>query len=357
MRNRYVDYLRGTAILLVLALHFLILPPSLPGVLAVAVVASNGYYGVSIFFVISGYLITSRILAHFGSLQRVSFKEFYAMRAGRIVPCLLAILAILLILNDVGPRSFHDPHVWKMAWYALTFRFNIYRNHFSTSVLAWDVLWSLSIEEVFYIVFPLVCRTVCNQKAMVLVLMAMVAYGPLYRHQHRNGDGLYAYLGCSDLIAMGCVTAIVAAVWPPSSGRVRKILAMGGAAVLAGSLIWLPIYAHLIAGPTVVGLGAAAYLYAFHGRGGAAAPERLWAGGLRPLAACGRLSYEIYLFHGVIALCLLDFYNPGAHPVAASLRCTALFCILTFGISGLVAKFYSEPAGRFLRRILAGNPR
>src|SRR5580698_11182640 len=96
LRSARVDFLRGVAIFAVLALHFSLtynlvksplaqlLPPAW-----IRAAVNNGNYGVTIFFVISGFLITSNNLRRYGELQRVRLRQFYALRFARIIPPLL----------------------------------------------------------------------------------------------------------------------------------------------------------------------------------------------------------------------------------------------------------------------------
>ena len=198
MRNPYVDYLRGASILLVLGCHFTILPPSFPGIAFILAITANGYYGVSIFFVISGYLITSRTLTRYGNLSAVSLREFYAMRLGRIGPCLVVSLAALVALNAANISGFTNDDIWTRLFYALTFRFNLYDVHHGGTILAWAVLWSLSVEELFYLTFPLACRLYQSTPYLCIVLIVVVLNGPWYRYKYYliegNAYGILMYL-------------------------------------------------------------------------------------------------------------------------------------------------------------------
>jgi peptidoglycan/LPS O-acetylase OafA/YrhL len=111
-RNARIDLLRGIAIVLVLFHHFNIayrldgtVLARLLGWDAVRAVARNGNYGVTMFFVISGFLITSNAKRRWGALDSVKVREFYGMRVARIIPCLLLLLAVVNVLAWAGLRS------------------------------------------------------------------------------------------------------------------------------------------------------------------------------------------------------------------------------------------------------------
>ena len=169
MRDAGIDVLRGLSVLLVVAashvnLRFALnhydVAKLLPKPLA-RVVFWSGYYAVIVFFVISGFLITSLSLRRWSSLGRIDARAFYWMRFARIVPCLVALLLVLSVLHLAGAHDYViDPcarSLPRAIVAALTFHFNWLEGTRGYLPGSWDVLWSLSIEEAFYVVFPLVC--------------------------------------------------------------------------------------------------------------------------------------------------------------------------------------------------------
>ena len=111
-RNAPIDLLRGVAIGLVLLLHFsltyrLSKSPLADwlGVGAVRALVNNGNYGVTMFFVVSGYLITSNKLRRFGTIGAIDVRAFYVMRAARILPLLLLAVLIIVVLGWACRRS------------------------------------------------------------------------------------------------------------------------------------------------------------------------------------------------------------------------------------------------------------
>ena len=114
MRNYKIDILRGVSILLVLIHHFNIpyklhdtfLGIPIGGESLSTLIARNGNYGVTMFFVISGFLITPHTLQRSGSLAQIKLKDFYIRRIARIMPCLVLLVAMVSVLGSLGLQPF-----------------------------------------------------------------------------------------------------------------------------------------------------------------------------------------------------------------------------------------------------------
>src|SRR5271168_4872498 len=218
-----VDLLRGLAILFVLMNHVnmrLLLADvpytrGLPEQLVSSLVW-NGQRGVQIFFAVSGFLITSTTLRRWQSLPNVSVSAFYQMRFARIAPLLVALLAILSILHFAGVSHFtvspKTGGLGRALLAALTFHVNVLEAHRGYLPGNWDILWSLSVEEVFYLFFPVVCRVFGRSKLFFGILFSLVALGPFARTVFAHGNEIweeYSYLGGMEGIALGCLTALI----------------------------------------------------------------------------------------------------------------------------------------------------
>jgi len=166
-RNPGIDALRGLSILLVMVLHISLRIPLketglamfLPRRILLAL-SDNGYEAVFIFFVISGFLITGRALRRWSSLGRIDRRAFYARRLARIAPCLVLLVSVLSLFDlarvpefVIGPGQ----SLRRAALSVLALHLNWYEGRTGYLPAGWDVLWSLSIEEVFYLGFPLIC--------------------------------------------------------------------------------------------------------------------------------------------------------------------------------------------------------
>jgi len=366
-RDAGIDLLRGLAVLLVVVHHINLrfalnhydVANLLPKPLA-RVVFWSGYYAVIVFFVISGFLITGLSLRRWQSLGRIDARAFYAMRFARIVPCLVALLVVLSVLHLAGAHDYViDPSrasLPRAIVAALTFHFNWLEGTRGYLPGSWDVLWSLSIEEAFYVAFPLVCLLVRRENLLVVPLLALIAVGPFVRVWSADIEPWdeYAYLACFDGIAFGCLAALVHARLAPSRGWLWAAFAVGAAAMLlivafrqtanALGLISTGLYI------TVLELGAALVLVAFAGGLFANASWR----GTRTIRAIGRWSYEIYLTHMFVVFATVALFKA----TGASLAFVGAWYLGALAVSvvlgAIVARWYSEPANAALRaRLLA----
>lgn len=361
-RNFTIDVLRGISISVVLILHFHLsysLIESPLGVVlpadAINAVARNGNYGVTMFFVISGFLITSTTIRRYGSLATVDVPGFYAFRFARIVPCLLLALVLIAGLGALGQPAFVNAA--KPGWpevsmpvavlSVLTFWHNILMQYTWYFNYAMNVYWSLSVEEMFYLVFPFICIATRRVGITVTIWMAAIAYGPVYRYYHSDNEiyFMYAYQACFDAIAFGCCAALVA----------RKISLKGmvggvvriAAAILVGATYLAGIRGHEVFGFTLVAAGTAILLVGADGERVPAPLQRNRAlAGLRWL---GQRSYELYLFHIIVLGLMRSIWPRGTLAYGDKAPAFAAFVGLSALAAWAVSRFYVEPLNAGLR--------
>jgi peptidoglycan/LPS O-acetylase OafA/YrhL len=357
-----VDLLRGLAIFLVLMNHvnmrllFAGVPYTrgLPHQLVSSLVW-NGQRGVQMFFAISGFLITSTALRRWNSLKAIGIGDFYRLRFARIGPLLLALLAVLSVLHLAHVENFvvssKTGGLGRALIAALTFHVNVLEARRRYLPGNWDILWSLSVEEVFYLFFPLVCRLAGRRKLLILILAGFVVLGPFARAMFAQGNEVwreYSYLGGMDAIALGCLTAIVLsrrqlsrrAVWMAGGIGLALLIFSLGFTRLAEE--WGLYRSGL--DMSIVALGTCIFI--------AAAATAQWRSPrlLSPLAKLGQRSYEVYLTHMFVVFALFAVFVRMGKPM---IGVPALFItvIVIAGLLGeLVARFYSEPMNRLLRR-------
>jgi peptidoglycan/LPS O-acetylase OafA/YrhL len=370
-RVQSIDVLRGLAVILVVLHHIHLrfkfnhfdvttLVPEATG----KVLFWSGYYSVIAFFVMSGFLITSLSLRRWGTLDKISLPAFYRMRVARIVPCLLLLIAVLSGLHLAGFTDyFVNPDrasLGRVVAAALTFHINWLEGTRGYLPGSWDVLWSLSVEEVFYLGFPLLCLLLRNERWVLPGVLALIVIGPINRTLLEGRDPWmdYAYLSCMDGIAFGCLAAWISARTQMTRSVVRAAMAVGVAAIV---LIVVLRTLTLDLGLTTVGLnvtilelGVALVLYALANGVG----NQVLSKGTGLIQLAGRSSYEIYLTHMFVVLGLMHPFkalfgetpNRAAFPIAY-----AIMLAFSIALGCALSRWYSEPLNRKLRRHI-GSP-
>jgi peptidoglycan/LPS O-acetylase OafA/YrhL len=325
------------------------------------VVFWSGYFAVITFFVISGFLITNLSLRRWRSLGRIALKEFYWLRFARIVPCLLLLVALLAALHVARAKAFVIPperaSLGRAVLAALTFHVNWLEGHHGYLPGTWDVLWSLSVEEVFYLSFPVLCLVLRDGRWLLVPLLALIAIGPFNRAALAGQQPWeeYAYLSCMDGIAFGCLAALLAARLRLRPLVLRSMLSLGAAAILLivgfRSLTPSLTLHRLGLGVSVLELGVAMTLIPLWRGVGTAALTR----GTGLIRSIGRSSYEIYLTHMLVILGLMPLMVELKPARSWIVAWYVALLTLSVALGALVDKLYSGPVNRALRS-LARSP-
>lgn len=363
-RNAYIDLLRGAAIVCVLILHFSLsygIRQSPIGLLPDALIralAQNGNYGVTIFFVISGYLITRLSLQRWGDLAGIDVRAFYVMRVARIMPPLLPALTLIVVLGSLGVPSFSNTdgghslpasHFLLGAGSVLTFWHNVLMQSAGYFNYCLNIYWSLSVEEMFYLLVPLLCRTLRRTWMLVAACALLIVLAPCYRAAHSDNEiyYMYGYLACFDAIAIGCLCAMLERALRPGPGLARALL-WGGAAAMAA--LYVRGYEGIEAlGFSVMALCAGVFLM---GAAGAAPMAALAARISAPLRWMGRHSYELYLYHIIVLALLRNLMVKADLTAVTRLLLLLLFVAVSCLLAALVARYVAQPANLALRRRL-----
>jgi peptidoglycan/LPS O-acetylase OafA/YrhL len=361
------------AILMVLLFHFVgTVPPSNWGERAIGGVTSYGSYGVELFFVLSGFLITGILCDSHN--KPYYFRNFYMRRLLRIFPLYYGVLALFFFVAPLipllrGPTL--DYLVDRQAW-AWLYAVNIYiakRGEWSFSYL--DHFWSLAIEEHFYFFWPLVVFLLARRPQTLIAASLATALCAILARLTGSLMGLSWWTTYVltpfrlDGLALGAILA-VAARQPGGMGRLARALPVVVTvvgALLAVTFVWtrlisreglelvLPIRAALI-----LMLLACLLVWAL------IAPERSATSRFfcsRPMVFLGTYSYGLYVYHHFISYYLSSNRTDlkltlwiGSHTTAVALQAT-LGASASLAVAYLSYELFEK---RFLRwkRLFAG---
>jgi peptidoglycan/LPS O-acetylase OafA/YrhL len=355
-RNLYVDRLRGLASLSVVLSHasgygFIdIMLYVVPYHVRVSI-AANAYHAVTLFFVISGFLITTKLLNDGDEAGRFSLSSFYRDRVARIAPCLILMLTAACGLAAIGIQAFRVDwsKIPSALWAVFTFQYNVWMPNRGMPRV-WDPLWSLSIEEVFYLVFPALSLLLRMRLLLVAGLAVLLVVGPV----HRATAGVYGYFSNFDQLAIGVLTALLtmrARLWFLSRSTLRLCRWGGISIILLTFWFTQDALKAKVWGPEFVALGAAIYLF------GSVDPVRPRSFGVLWIPQLfGRLSYEVYLFHMFFLVGIGRVSQPASQTASNAIEfdifLMAGFLLALAIFSMTVSRCYSEPANRLIRRTM-----
>ncbi len=313
---RPLDGLRGIAVLAVVLYHFT--PEVLPG----------GFLGVDVFFVLSGFLITSLLVREFESTGGIALREFWGRRARRLLPALLLILLVVAgyVVFFAGPAEAQHVSEDGLAalFYVGNWRFLASGQPYIQQYAAQAAsplrhMWSLAIEEQFYLIWPLVVgglgavvgrgtgragRRRRKFRRVVLCVCVVVAAASLLRMSmlYQPVDPNRVYYGTDTRIfamlfgaALGALTVgtptIVNRWW---RGSVVAAGCVASAALVAVMATITITSSSLYTGG--YGLVAAAMLLVLAAAAQPGANPLGWILGWRPLVGLGLISYGVYLW-------------------------------------------------------------
>jgi peptidoglycan/LPS O-acetylase OafA/YrhL len=359
-----VDVLRGVSIVAVVLFHInlhmslndVAFHKALPVQLA-RTLFWNGANGVTVFFAISGFLITTMTIRRWQSSNAIDIKAFYELRFARIAPLLLALLVVLSFFHLCGLEDFviapERASLGRALLAAVTFHINWLESVRGYLPGSWDVLWSLSVEEVFYLFFPLISRYSKSRTILAAVLLVFVAIGPFARTVLTKNEfwADRGYLSCMDAIALGCLSAMLVGSLQLSRFSAKAIQFVGAALIVlvmaARPLVSVLHLYNLGLDVTVLALGTCLVMIAMahtDSPGGKRTAILRWF---------GRNSYEVYLTHAFVVLWSVRLF--------VALKISQLWAPVWYlgvlALSGLlgatVARWYSEPLNRKLRQKIA----
>lgn len=325
-----LDGLRGIAILLVIYQHYFAFFPY----------AGYGWIGVDIFFVLSGFLITRILLNTKGHPYYLS--GFYIRRILRILPPYYLVLIIFPAIFYFIP-ALHDPYVYFRKYELIFWTYGqnwlyIFTSH-PKSNLFYSHLWSLAVEEQYYLVWPFIVLFCRNQRQLSYIIYLLVAIFIVSRTcawlywGSTPQTHLFQFLSRGDGLCFGSLLA----VWSldPSSLR-RKLLWLCFAAgiicllsVLASVTIIKSLPYFSIIGYSLLSvLFTLLLFYLLHYK------SRLVSFlGWRPLRYLGKISYGVYLYH----LPILILFNIWMKPIVHFFPEGSLLPAILISLAGLTA--------------------
>jgi peptidoglycan/LPS O-acetylase OafA/YrhL len=303
-----------------------------------------GYAGVAVFFVLSGYLITTLLLREEDRTGGISLRLFYIRRALRLFPALWLYLMVVGVIWLAGGLPHHPWHSFVSSLFYV--RNLVGRGHET------DHLWSLSIEEQFYILWPLVlCCLPHRNRARLLLALAGLAGVTVWRvYAARTGlasaGALYIRSDFRfDAPLFGCALALAQRVapsatrWLNSTGLRSAALAFIG---VVGLTTWVALRLHEAVYPgtdaTVVCLLGVVLILSQTGVHGYGSGVLAWT----PLVIIGQLSYGVYLWQQL-------FLGPLAHGFEG-IRVFPIGLAATFAVAGASYWFFERPLLRLKDR-------
>lgn len=349
-----IQALRALAVALVVLYH--LWPAYLHG----------GYVGVDVFFVISGYLISAHVMR---SLERGGFslRDFYARRIRRLLPASLAVLLVAGIATLVWAPQLHwidtGKNIVASAFYVENWSLLVNAVDYlgtSSDVIPSQHFWSLSVEEQFYAVWPIllvaavavaVRRGIPSRRVLAVVVATVVVLSLGYSILATAIDQSSAYFNTGTRVwefGIGTLLALWLAKAPAPGRWAIPVTWVGLLAILAAALLYtdstaFPGYLALV---PVLGT---AMVIAGRGRAGLGSARPVFA--LAPVQFLGNISYSVYLWHWPLIVLL-----PVAVGLPLSNGLKALILAVTLVLAWASKRFIEDPF-RADRPGTADNPR
>ncbi len=321
-----------------------------------------GGFGVTVFFFLSGYLITTLLRREAESTGQVSLKLFYLRRAVRILPPFYLVLSLALVLTLLGllPGPFAPATLVAQALHYSNFY--VIREGWQGLLAGTGVYWSLAVEEHFYLIFPalyvlMIRRSMSGrrQQALLLAGCAIVLGWRCWLVFGQGNIGDRTYIGSDtrfDSMLFGCALAVwrnpaldFEAAEGPS--RFELVASLAGVGLLLASFTLRdPAFRETVR-YSLQGLGLYPLFFVSIRH-----PRWLVVRvlNLRPVRFIGTLSFSLYLLHQVMMYLVLDL------PLGAPLR-AGLALGMSLLLSVAIWRYVERPLGKLRARLSASTPR
>ena len=321
-----IEGLRAVAIGFVVLYHAGL--PFLPG----------GFIGVDLFFVLSGYLITSLLIKELDSSGEINLLRFYARRVRRLLPASTLVVVITCLLEVIIASPMAQMEVLKAALTTTLYASNLYfahiqLNYFLRSLAPSPLLhtWSLAVEEQFYFVWPifllLLSRAVKSVRIRIVVIVGITILsfiGCVWLSSVNQVTAFFQPLPRAWEFSLGGLLALVPAHWLNAHENLCKRLGIAGliTLLLCGALVTnsATFPGYIVAIPVLATL---ATLQAGVGAPSSPAARLLsW----RPLQYLGKISYSLYLWHWPVLMIAPQVFP--SNSAAVRTGCVALSVLL-----------------------------
>jgi peptidoglycan/LPS O-acetylase OafA/YrhL len=315
-----LDGVRGVAILLVLGQH----APTRPLI--------DGFVGVTVFFCLSGYLITTLLVRQLltGSID---VRAFYRRRAARLCPALLTVVAVTIVVLLIGRRDLGVGQILAPAGAAVAYTTSLFdwTGHVFATKDYFNYTWSLSVEEQFYLLWPFALLWGCRRNprlfaAVIVSLIGVTLVLDLYLGLSRAVKyDQHEYFG-SDTNALPILAGALLAIVLHNGWPSRTVRYLAPCALLAVALLPVVAYRNDTYRPSlVIVAGTGLTLVALIGvvtRPRSATGSLLASGPMRWL---GERSYSIYLWNVLARIAILKVFG---HTLVGDLAWIAMFVVL-----------------------------
>lgn len=253
------------------------------------------WMGVDLFFILSGFLITGILISKKQEPMQQYFGHFYERRAKRILPPYMVLMVLVTLIFGIGS--------WIHQWYFYLFLMNLLLAIHLHEPEVLVILWSLAVEEQFYLIWPFVVRA-CKEKTIAIVAVSLMVIAPLLRWFctplfHLEWPIYTMTPFRMDCLAAGALLAVIAKrrpEWLPKYGLYGLLLPP----ICFVGLIWLGKLGYSTYGNTQIG-NTFIYMFTLWTCFGVMtwALSGKFVGILkwRPVVYIGRISYTIYLTH------------------------------------------------------------
>jgi len=300
----------------------------------------NGSTGVRIFFVLSGFLITSILLSEKIRKGNINFRIFYIRRFLRLLPPLIIFFSTVYMLMKLG-YIWHSRNALLFSFFYL---YNFVPNQYYTGELGHT--WSLAVEEQFYFTWPFIINYVTNNKKLIflglwiIVLCALFAYSYPHINSLKNYKPIRWFFPAVGPIILGCILATVNNIYP---ARLEAIISNNKLILIFGLIIFIsPIHPFAVMKKIsflIQSFGVCLFLiWIYYNQ------ESILTNFLenRLLSYIGKISYGLYLYQGI-------FLRTGPSGILA-IQQFPLNIFLTFIVAIVSYEFIERPILRHKKR-------